>query len=502
MKNPNEPQTLSPFGQTVEAALKNYSDTSKLAESPLAAPYLLAHHLDPQTTSAEERGKTLKRLLEEAAQAMKGNHKASYQTIIQERYFYDQPEVSIYPLINLQKVAYHKYRKEAIEQLATILMQRLNPSLLLEGPPKVQDVRLFGINRALQPYLQKLEDNQMLLITGGGGVGKTTLGSQLAQSWNKTCTFWFTVRPGLNDHINSLLFALGYFLKTLGEPVLWQEVIAQQRNIETTSATAIVRQALQNLRERTIKPLLCFDELDLLQSAQQGEHAQLLAFIGSLRTEVAILVMGQQVLLEAHSFCTLEDLSFAETQQMLAAADIRLNASESQFIHTYTHGNPRLIELFITLQRDEAMTNSKPTIDGKAVIALFQRTQNTPPLEFFLDRIIRRLEPAECAILKALAVFRTPAPADLWQNKTMGWAFNRLRQRRLVLADQMGCVTILSVYRTIIYNLLASQDRLELHKTAAEIRAGRAAYTAAAYHWIQAGQPEKALLQWRLFLIH
>jgi len=489
--NPSEPAiTFLTFTQTVEEALKLVRNADRLGrESPLAAAYLLANYLEKEDNSADARGIKLRRLMDKAIGKITGPYGERYQTILREQYLNGKRiddvllDDRVYLSLNSRAV-YHRNRKEAIAELARILTEMLNPALRLEVPLRVER-KLFSREKEIDHCWQALQDGQAITLTGESGVGKTTLGSHLAHLWGQPSVFWFTIRPGFNDHIQNLAFALGYFFKTLNEPTLWQEMMTQ-----TTAASDhlahLIRYSLQNLHKSHIRPLLCFDEVDLLRPTQESKHTQLIALLDNLRGQVPMLLIGQQSLLDPQPFCILEDLTLSATTQMLEEANIRLLPAEIQRIHSYTNGNPRLIELVITL-----------FAYGVSRAELFQEIDIAPPLEFFLSKIALRMEPNEVALLNALAVFRNPAPVDFWQKHSeLGLALNQLLQRRLIVADDHGGIVILAAYRNILYRLLPVEARQALHETAAAIWTTRAAHTSAAYHLIEAGQSELAVLQW------
>ena len=106
----------------------------------------------------------------------------------------------------------------------------LSPALRLEFPLRVER-KLFSREWVFHSCWQALQNGRTVAIGGAGGVGKTTLGSFLANKWGRHNVFWFTVRPGLNDNAQSLAFAMGHFLKTLNEPTLYQEKLTKKKKI-------------------------------------------------------------------------------------------------------------------------------------------------------------------------------------------------------------------------------------------------------------------------------
>jgi len=71
-----------------------------------------------------------------------------------------------------------------------------------------------------------LQNKESIAITGNVGCGKTALGSIVTQTHTATNTFWYTVRPGLNDQRDTLLFTLSYFFHTCGSSALWLQLVA------------------------------------------------------------------------------------------------------------------------------------------------------------------------------------------------------------------------------------------------------------------------------------
>jgi tetratricopeptide (TPR) repeat protein len=478
---------LSPFAVSLEDALKHYHDARWLGEhSPLASPYLLHEYLPAERIDAEQRGVVLQNVLRTAlVQIGEGRFRTRYQQLIEHYYFRDQSVQQMLDLLGLEQVAFHESRRQAIIALAAVLVHQLNPALRLETPVVVKST-LYGRQFWLARCWEALAEGQTVLITGSGGVGKTTLASRLARQWVRGAVFWFTIRRGFNDQLSSLLFDLGYFLLGAGQATLWQQLVAQTAALPPEQALDMVRFALEQLRQQGRTPLLCFDEVDLLRPAEDGAHSQLLTFINDLRGLAPLLISGQQPLLDGDLACRLEGLPSGEVAQMLRADNINLSPDDLQRLHHYIEGNPRLLELFIVLhQVDEEIP--------KLLAAL----TDTPSLEYLFNRILLRLAETEQVILTELAVYRNPAPIDIWQPANSASALNLLIERRLVLRDGRGGVSLLSAYRDLIYRALMPGERAALHGLAAKQRARRGAYTAAAFHQIWAGEAERAILEWK-----
>jgi aspartate aminotransferase-like enzyme len=483
------------FEDELERALKQFYHPGVLGQSSvLASPYLLHEYLAPGADSAQPRGEALCRVIRLAIERIQNEKNADrFREMLRARYLYKEgnsytqrpDEWQLFEKFGLERNAFFQNLRKAIKALALALTTLLNPALRLEAPMPAGQL-LVARHQPLSDCSQELHKGHSVMITGPGGIGKTALGSQLAHEWGKSLTFWFTVRPGLNDHPNHLLFALGFFLQRHQRPVLWSQLIAQPEAVNLDRALAIIRHALETLKQQSVSPLLCFDEVDLLQPAQSGEHSQIVQLITGLRGLSPLLLIGQQGLLDADFICPLEGLRKEEMGVMLQTRGITLPSSQLQTLHRYTQGNPRLIELAAIL-----------CLHKESVTELLDDLRDAPPLEYLLSRILGRLDQAECQVLKEIAVYPDTAPIDVWDNAHTGQAWAALLARRLLHRDEAGGTYLLPAYRVVIYAQLEDEHRRILHKNAALVCQARGLYTSAAYHYIEAGEAEQAIWRWR-----
>jgi tetratricopeptide (TPR) repeat protein len=151
-------------------------------------------------------------------------------------------------------------------------------------------------------------------------------------------------------------------------------------------------------------------------------------------------------------------------------------------VQRFTGGNPRLLELYAALRQtgEEA---------GDAL-----RLSNDPSAKPLFSRLRRRLDDEERDLLSALAVFRSNTPRDAWTSAAS--ALNDLIGRGFIKSDLAGGVALLPFFRELVFNALSPEHRVRLHHNAAHIRAQRGDYTAAAHHYVEAGEPESAVEIW------
>ena len=504
------------FAASLRMALDHVGDDGWLGgNSPLATPYFLGAYLDvAHGALAPAAGQALQQALEETATELwpgelpasrqeleeavdaerldQGHKGPRYQYLLLElrffrRYFSPRTfpvQVKHIPdFLNVSQTRYYEHLNAAIGSLGQLLLRRFRPTLRLEQPP----VRgtLIGRSDVEQAILTDLKAGRDVAISGVGGVGKSSLGASIRAGWPTELTFWYTFRPGLNDDLDSLLFGLGHFLQRWARSALWLQLLVNKGEpVAPETAAGYLREDLRAVA--SLRPLLCFDEVDLLQatgdSPRKGRHIQLLEFLDSLRGQAPLLLIGQRALLDTANHYSLQPLSPAQTTQLLQAHEVLLDFSQQQRLHRYTRGVPRLLELFIALWHSG---------DDAADLLLLPRSAAAKPL---FHRLWKRLNEQERRLLGALAVFRAAAPADAWRAE--GVALDSLAKRQLVKSDLGGGIILLPLVRDLVYEALPAEVLRQRHQEAALIRLSRGEYTPAAYHFRHAGDVRSAVQTW------
>lgn len=505
------------FSAAVRAALEHYADPLWLGRrSPLASPYFLGgHRPDGATvTGLRERGLLLQGVLGEAAtnlwdgplpqtraaldaavdedRARLGSKSPRYYYLLLElRYLRRHFPPSAFPAaveampgyVNVSPTRFFIHLEEAIEELGRRVLERLTPALRLERPDLVAPP--IGRSAAIEFALRELLAGRSVALTGAGGVGKSTVGAALLAAWPGRAVFWHTFRPGLNDDLSSLMFSLGHFAHGAGAPALWAQLLAGEGRVgPTAQALGFLRMDLETIAAR--RPLLCFDEVDLLHTSagdpRRKQHIQVLELLESLRGVAPLLLIGQRVYVDVDVHCPLESLPPGEAGELLRRLGLEPDAPTLRRVHRFTGGNPRLLELYAALRHSGD--------EGDDVLAL-PRDPSAQPL---FSRLWRRLDDEERELLGALSVFRSFAPRDAWAERDR--ALGSLIDRRLVHSDAAGGVGLLPFFRELVREALPPEQRRRQQGEAAFIRAQRGDYTAAAYHYWQADDSDSAVQVW------
>ncbi len=509
------------FTDQLRLALNHLDDPTWLGEnSPLAAPYFLGGALpDTLSATAVTRGEILRQTLYAAADScwpgplpgdkttlltavtaerqQQGNKGPMYHYLLLElRYFrrFFRPtedprpdnDIAVCDSLSISRASYFNHLKAAQQSLAEALLTAVQPTFRLEHPaPRNQP--LVGREPLLTQCLATLKIGQSVALSGMGGVGKTALATAVAHAWPTQPVFWFTIRPSFNDHLECLLFSLAYFLHRQGASGLWQQLIADGGQVSNYDlALSLARGDMQNLPHT---PLLCLDEIDALYTDAEittPAHIQMREFLDGLRQVTPVLFIGQQPLTAVTSHITVPPLSQSETNRLLAELPMAVSSEVRQTLHHYTSGNPRLLHLCAAL-----LERGLPAAEVTAVAPY------TPAIQALWTRLWQRFDGEEQRLLQMLAVFRSPAPADAWL--TVGDVMARLSRRRIIQQDGVGGVHLLPLLRDLILHdrpQFPAERQEHHHLIAAEIRASRGEYTAAAYHYQQAHAEKQAIQLW------
>ena len=230
-----------PFARAVEAALEHVGDPAWLGEqSPLAAPYFLgaAVTASSRDDSPADRGRALQALLATSATKLD----AEQQTLLNTSFFRRDVALNntgVAMALSLSETTYYRRRASAIEALADEANRNAAPPWRFDMP---RTHPLINRDRLRQDCIALLRENHTVALSGAGGIGKTALGAAVARATGDA--FWFTVRPGLNDHLNGFVFALAHFLRGHDAPATWRQLVADRGVVDPARALGVLRHDL------------------------------------------------------------------------------------------------------------------------------------------------------------------------------------------------------------------------------------------------------------------
>ncbi len=472
------------FAREVERALDHFSQPDWLGEqSPLAAPYFLGHMLDDlpaQTlTTPKQRGLALQRSLQQASLQLDADQRDLLQlTFLKPDAALDK--IGIAQKLHLSERSYYRYRGQAIQALAGAVNKLLVPALKSESPTHNRET-MIGREQLLQEGLNTLNAGGSVALTGPSGLGKTTLGAALAHAYgNGVATCWITVRPGLNDHLGSFVFALACFLRTNCISALWRQLVADKGALNLDRALGLLRHdfAQPPLHERPA--LLCVDEADLLHE-DLTHHAQIIHLLEALVGQVGLLLMGQRPLMAVQQHVVLTGLNEPQMQEWLQRNGLgQVSEATQGAIYKTTRGNPAMLKLLAGLHHT----------GGNLDTALYSLA-DAPAMDALFNRIWRYLGEAERDLLMQLSVFRAASPLDAWADQPDALAL--LRQRELVQEDDSGGIAPVPHIHRFAYARIPAEAKAPLHLKAAQVYEQRGEYASAVHHYVQGREPRMAV---------
>jgi tetratricopeptide (TPR) repeat protein/type II secretory pathway predicted ATPase ExeA len=508
--------TEGQFEDHVRQALEHVNDVAWLEQnSPLATPYFLGVYLSRQPAS-DSPGVILHRLLIEAAASLwdgplpqtrsllremalrkrdqDGVHHPCYLFYVLElrylrRYYpsshFPNSVKSMYGYLDTSKTRFSYHLKQAIQMVAAVVTRLVMPAGRLESP--AAPIFCVGRDGVISQIQAALQQGHSVSLSGPMGIGKTTVAAAIRAIWHSqdnTMVFWYTLRPNVTDSLTGLLFALAAFFYRLDTFHLWRQLVAAPDALQdVNTALAYIEADVEGATKRPL--LFCFDEIDLLGSPYERLPSQraLLELITGLSHLVPCLLIGQLSLIDTPHHYQLPGLSLDDADALAQARAITLPERKMRVLLEWSEGNARVLGMIFTLIQEGA------TVDDLADL-----TAKAPSLHAILERIWKRLRPQEQLLMQQMSVFRAATPRQSWHQYHA--SAPHLRDRQFIEEDETGGVLLRPSIRKLIYAGLNSLERETYHERAAWLRVSLSEYTAAAYHFVQAGLFEEAVNSW------
>lgn len=472
-KSPRSTIGSDAFAQAVERALELFNTPERLAdESPLAAPYFLDGAITggARGHNPASRGVALQQLLRDASTALPPDQQRLLTVSFFERDTHLN-NIGIVRQLNLSEATYYRHRAAALNALANALNERAVPPLRNELP---RSQTLIARTPTLDACVNALKLGACVALTGPSGIGKTAVGARIAEAWGQHHTFWFTVRPALNDQFENLIFALGHFLRGLGHTGLWRQLVADRGRTTPAQALGLLRHDLDKAGRTA---LICIDEADLLRPETRN-GAQLLHMLEDARALTPLLLIGQQLVIEPDAQHALLGLSAGDIARWFADEGHALE--DPSAVASATRGNPAMLRLLLSLLKS-----------GDALRAAIDTLAGSASSETLFNRLWRRLGTDERRVLAALSVHDSPAPADAFA--VAADEINMLIERGLAQSDDRGGLSVITTARGFVRDRVTPEVLAELHLDAARLREARGEYTLAASHYLAAGHTSVAI---------
>ncbi|MEM8862539.1 MAG: hypothetical protein AAGD96_29880, partial [Chloroflexota bacterium] len=410
------------------------------------------------------------------------------QSILLLSYFdLAQPKQSqVIKLLAVGRSSYYRYLERAVASLGFEIVKNLRPSLRLDQP---RPRKLIGRESEFEHARHQLQNGHVVHLIGGSGLGKTSLGASLADSWPHA-VFWYTFRQKLTDSLEQLLFALAFFLHEQGASGLWLYLSSLNEPIKPDRAIMALRQHLSDLK--AAPPLFCLDEINHLLPDDLNDseaHIQLREFLEEWanldRSGSPVLMIGHQLMLEPEPDCVvlLPQLNQNNIVQFLDNDGVNLDMEAAEKLHQLTRGNPLLVRLFSVLNQE-----------GVSISESISELTSTITLDWFWRKLRQRLNETEQIVLQELSIFPDGAPRDGWRKRYK--TLDKLVSLGVLEETSSAFIGFHPALRQLVYDQLPQAMKQRLHLGAGQMLAERSQFTMAAYHFLKGDRPDLAIWTW------
>jgi len=419
-----------------------------------------------------------------------------------------------------------------------VLFMRSPDGVILKlAKPIARSVRLesipgsshfIGRQKELDQYQRNLDSQNIVVIGGTAGVGKTMLGARIATQQTSRKSFWHTFHRGLNDNLESVIWAMGEFLAANQDDDLQRflDLHTEKLREEGHRVNEAINLLVYSLEQGSY--LLCFDDF---QVADEDDKINSLFQIFSDRLEnTRLLVMSRRRPRFADAigldYEPLEGLNEEDAKTLLNRALVHLSPELFAKLYGQTLGNPKLLELFITWVRNKE-SEIRDQGSGNEGRPLSLAPCDAAPLlpcdldelidqgfggkieEYLVRNVYETLSPGEQRLLKAISIFRAPvdeqAIGEVLAEESLALSpgegmesvdrlLDGLVQKHAIQQTDYGEKYLHSLLAEFCYDRLRTDVpfRTRLHKNAGQYYYSLDEYLEAAHHYFEAKEYQKS----------
>lgn len=353
------------LNDNLRKALDDYYDLDELSHSPLQSLHALwdSDNIVQGVSDLNWEGYALQALLDRALEEL-GKDLPEQQALLDQKFRKKLTINELQEQFHLRSARIHERIGEAVVALAAVIVKLENLARLkqsqhrqrLLGPLPVIEGRPLGIDAAVTDLRARLRQQLVslgnpILVTGLGGIGKTTIALEALRTWVTSDTppieriLWVSVNSSslIRDDsvvLGNLLFDLAAQLDLFLDPLH-----APEKHVDTVA---------RHLSSRMRKFALVIDNIET-----DTEHRAALRLANAVRGYIPLVLtsrqafdLGRGILQVLPAYELPQDVAFLLIAQEATRLDLPpLPESEMQEIYEMVGGHPYALKLVVAQNR-------------------------------------------------------------------------------------------------------------------------------------------------------
>ena len=358
------------------------------------------------------------------------------------------------------------YQKR-MEEANLKIINSYNPSILPNLPPRLSEFVIENRFIELSQNLEYLQNHRILLISGIGGVGKTTLARALVETRpaNVPIPFWLDFSKNQSATVGDILEKLASYMN--------KPEIASFKIEGMDAGQANINKLTAELRDRDTVWLI-FDNLEIIMDSREFHDEGIDQLFTSLRdsTHQARIIVTSRTLPILKNGESLIDVIDEEKKELkglnidFGIDYLRKNGLDEvepaklEELVKGVDGHPLALKLLIDIVKIFGIN------DALDDLSMYQQSKYDTIKK--ARKLFDKLAGAEKEMLERIAVFRQPesmaALREMFTDKTPTDALRKLIDKSLLGTDHVGNYWLHPLVQEFSYDDL--ENKIEIHKLA------------------------------------
>jgi tetratricopeptide (TPR) repeat protein len=336
-------------------------------------------------------------------------------------------------------------------------------------PERLQKISGFiGRETELEAYIQRLETEKFVCISGIAGVGKTWLSiaiiSEVASPEN---VFWHRFKA--NEGCEVVIEKIAAFLAYNEQSDLWEMIqTARLLGGNPYETEILVDYIIQLIQDR--KYWFCFDDFHLVDGNSNTQSLVQRMREATRSTQVYFIITTRSIpaFIDINEYHPLAGLSRNDVHKLVVKRGLELSQSMVSTLHRKTDGNAEIINL--------AIISLSAASNKGGFIEKLDKAKNVQ--RYILNEVDRRLNADEravmrvCSILLGYSANQDIIEAIVNENVDVWGTLFDLADRHLLTTDQTEVDAQAyhqhAILQGYFYNALSKTKRLTYHRKAGE----------------------------------